>query len=109
MSDVTYGITLINWITATIASGETLIEEATISTETTASALLNARSLWGQSFDGTADVKGSLNDVTSIEMNNSALSGFGGFIDFHYNASSEDYTSRIIEDARAVLAAAQEE
>ena len=99
VSDVTYGITLINWITATIASGETLIEEATISTETTASALLNARSLWGQSFDGTADVKGSLNDVTSIEMNNSALSGFGGFIDFHYNASSEDYTSRIIEDA----------
>jgi hypothetical protein len=100
VSDVTYGITLINWTTATIASGETLIEEATISTETTASALLNARSLWGQSFDGTSNVSGSMMGVTSIEMNSDgALSGYGGFIDFHYSGSSADYTSRIIEDA----------
>lgn len=35
---------------------------------------------------------------TSIELNqNGSLSGYGGFIDFHYNGSSADYTSRIIE------------
>ena len=58
--NTSYGIGLVGWTSASIASGETLIEEATISTETTASALLNARSLWGQSFDGTADVSGTI-------------------------------------------------
>ena len=43
---------------------------------------------------------GSINQFHSIELNSAgSLSGFGGFIDFHYNGDVSDYTSRIIEDA----------
>jgi hypothetical protein len=78
-------------VNKTIQSGELLIQEVGISDTTT---------LWGQPFDGTSNVSGSLIGVTSIEMNSDgALSGYGGFIDFHYSGSSADYTSRIIEDA----------
>lgn len=42
---------------------------------------------------------------TSIEFQPSSSSaGNGGFIDFHYNQSTADYTSRIIEGASGVLA-----
>ena len=64
---------------------------------------------WGQSWSNRGTVSGSINagsnggQITgfhSIELNNyGTLSGYGGFIDFHYNGSSSDYTSRIIEDA----------
>lgn len=41
---------------------------------------------------------------TSIEFQPSSSSaGNGGFIDFHYNQSTADYTSRIIEGASGVL------
>lgn len=33
----------------------------------------------------------------------SSSAGHGGFIDFHFNGSTEDYTSRIIEDAKGRL------
>ena len=82
-------------VSKTIQSGELLLEEVGISDATT---------LWGQPFDGSSSVSGSLIGVTSIEMNSDgALSGFGGFIDFHYNGSSADYTSRIIENASGRL------
>ena len=68
---------------------------------------------WGQSWSNRGTVSGSINagsnggQITgfhSIELNNyGSLSGYGGFIDFHYNGSSEDYTSRIIEDASGRL------
>jgi hypothetical protein len=42
---------------------------------------------------------GSISGTQSIEMNtNGALSGYGGFIDFHYGGSDVDYSSRIIEE-----------
>lgn len=41
----------------------------------------------------------------SIELNSTgSLSGYGGFIDFHYNGNTADYTSRIIENASGQLA-----
>jgi hypothetical protein len=68
---------------------------------------------WGQSWSNRGTVSGSINagsnggQITgfhSIELNNyGSLSGYGGFIDFHYNGSSSDYTSRIIEDANGRL------
>lgn len=39
----------------------------------------------------------------SIEMHPSASASHGGFIDFHYNNSAEDYTTRIIESSARTL------
>lgn len=58
------------------------------------------------SYISNITMKGGLNGVTTIEMNNNGngyLQGFGGVIDFHYNASTDDYTSRIIEDQNGRL------
>lgn len=42
---------------------------------------------------------GTISQFHSIELNSAgSLSGYGGYIDFHFNGSSSDYTSRIIED-----------
>lgn len=40
---------------------------------------------------------------TAIEMRTSTSEGHGGFIDFHYNGSTSDYTSRIVEYDSGVL------
>ena len=74
--------------------------------------LSNATTFWGQSVSSGV-VKGSIyagigggiiDGFHSIELNsNGTLSGYGGFIDFHFNGSSSDYTSRIIEDANGRL------
>lgn len=44
----------------------------------------------------------SLNPA-SIELIPSSSASHGGYIDFHYNGSTSDYTSRIIEDASGKL------
>lgn len=109
-------------------SGGTLIGTTRLAllTDNVASAtkLKNTRTLWGQNFDGTANVSGNMTDVgsismtagismngdisgaKSIELNNKTggASGHGGFIDFHYGMSTADYTARIIENAEGVLA-----
>lgn len=58
---------------------------------------------WGQSLNSDGEVKGVLNYVTSIEFTE-ATTGTGGYIDFHYNKDTSDYTSRIIEDASGRIA-----
>lgn len=75
-----------------------------------ATRLLNARTLWGQNFDGSGNVSGDLTGVGHIRMNgmiNGAisieLSSTTPFIDFHFGYSTSDYTSRIIEDASGRL------
>jgi len=47
---------------------------------------------------------GTISQFHSIELNSAgSLGGYGGFIDFHFNGSQADYTSRIIEDANGKL------
>ena len=76
-----------------------------------------SKTAWGQTYwtaNGVPDsVSGSIEAGNSggsiegfhrIELNNhGTLSGYGGAIDFHFNGSSSDYTSRIIEDASGTL------
>ena len=57
---------------------------------------------WGQSLNNGV-VKGVLNSVTSIEFTE-PTTGTGGYLDFHFNGDSGDFTSRIIEDASGRIA-----
>lgn len=43
------------------------------------------------------------NTTTCFELKPGASAGHGGYIDFHYNNSTADYTSRIIEQASGTL------
>lgn len=59
---------------------------------------LSSYSLTSHSHDG-ATIR-----PMCIELNsNGTLSGYGGFIDFHFNGNTADYTSRIIENASGTL------
>lgn len=74
-----------------------------------ATKLQTARTIWGQSFDGTANVSGNLIDVGSIAAAGTIacgvleLSEASPWIDFHFNKSTADFTSRIIERASGQL------
>ena len=54
--------------------------------------------LAGKADSGHAH-KGVNINPSSIEVDPGASAGHGGYIDFHYNGSAADYTSRIIESA----------
>jgi len=69
--------------------------------------LTTARNIWGQSFNGTANINGDITatagsnyrllNFSSIELSPSSNAGLGGIIDFHYNGSTADYTTRLVE------------
>lgn len=63
---------------------------------------LSSYTWWGQQLSNGA-VKGVLNSVTSIEFTE-PTTGTGGYLDFHFNGDSGDFTSRIIEDASGRIA-----
>lgn len=44
-----------------------------------------------------------LNQISNIEFRPSVGSNNGGYIDFHYDGSTEDFTSRIIEEAEGTI------
>jgi len=58
-------------------------------------------------FNGTANINGDITatagsnyrllNFSSIELSPSSNAGHGGYIDFHYNGSTADYTTRLIE------------
>ena len=68
---------------------------------------------WGHSWTNHGSVSGSIsagssggsiNQFHAIELNSAgSLQNLGGYIDFHFNGSSSDYTTRIIEKATGVL------
>lgn len=61
---------------------------------------INATSI---SSAGAVEAKAKLYGQCIEFSNIASSSGHGGFIDFHFNGSPEDYTSRIIEDAKGRL------
>ena len=86
-------------------------------TAAAATKLATARELWGQSFDGTAAVTGtlsyvgdinsntigSINNFNKIELNAAANAGNGGAIYFHYNGMSGRASGYIINDADGLV------
>ena len=74
--------------------------------------LSNSTSFWGQTVSSgvvngsieAGNSGGVISGFHSIELNShGTLSDYGGFIDFHYNGSSADYTTRMIEEAAGVV------
>ena len=101
---------LASYIQGTKVSNATNADKATL--------LANARTFWGQRFDGSGNVSGAMSGVWNITMsgnitmsNNGTTYGDGSielktstpFIDFHYNKSSLDYTARLIADDNNML------
>lgn len=64
---------------------------------------INAATWWGRGLDANNQVKGGLQYVEYIEFNATSGAGHGGHLDFHFNGSSDDYTSRIIESSIGML------
>ena len=87
------------FITVPFATNATNADEAAKAVQ-----LKTTRKIWGQDFNGTADVKGTISNASGLEFTNlTSGAGHGGFIDFHYEGDTSDYTSRIIEDASGKL------
>jgi len=58
----------------------------------------------GLSVNGGLSITGFIDGATNIELKPSSSSaGNGGYIDFHYNGSTSDYTSRIIEESSGTV------
>ena len=75
-------------------------------------ALASNTSFWGQTVtSGTVsgsiesgNAGGIISGFHGIELNShGSLSNYGGVIDFHFNGSSDDYTSRLVEKDVGVL------
>ena len=74
-------------------------------------------SFWGKSWTNGGTVSGNMSNVGNISSDGGYVSGFygidfkgvsgdspnGGFLDFHYDGSSNDYTTRIIEKESGIL------
>lgn len=87
-----------NWMTMNPATGTIrakTFQGAFSGNATTATTLQTARTLWGNSFNGSANISGVISGAPSIELFGSSTNG--GYLDFHYAGSTSDYTSRIIE------------
>ncbi len=53
--------------------------------------------------NGSVEAKANLYGQSLKFSNIGSSAGYGGYIDFHFNGSTENYTSRIIEDAKGRL------
>lgn len=57
----------------------------------------------GDTMTGALNVTGQITPMSLEFRNMGSSAGNGGYIDFHYNNSSADFTSRIIESASGIL------
>lgn len=103
-----------------ISSSDTLFDSKYLGASANAASatkLATARTIWGQSFNGTANITGDMTSVGNITFSSQApvikwtnsntqicdgymdLYAMTPYIDFHYNKSSNDYSARLIASA----------
>ena len=96
----------------TYAFSEITEKPTTLSGYGITDALSNNTSFWGQTVtSGTVsgsiesgNAGGVVSGFHGIELNShGSLDNYGGVIDFHFNGSSDDYTSRLVEKNVGVL------
>ena len=111
-ADVNKGVTAYGWGNHADAGYLKSISSSEVTTALGYTPLSNSTNFWGQTVSSgvvngsieAGNSGGAISGFHSIELNShGTLSGYGGFIDFHFNGSSSDYTSRIIEDASGRL------
>ena len=111
-SYISHGETAYGWGNHADAGYLTGITSNMVTTALGFTPLSNATTFWGQAssngvVSGSIEAGlsgGVITGFHSIELNShGSLSNYGGFIDFHFDGSSSDYTSRIIEDASGRL------
>ncbi len=112
-------VDLSSYLTKTDAASTYLGKTATAAAATK---LATARTIWGQSFNGTANVSGDMSNVGHVSIsgtmkwgsgtahNSTSIELYGAstqktpFVDFHYYTGSEvDFTARLIADAENQL------
>lgn len=103
-----------------ISSHDTLFDSKYLGASANAASatkLATARTIWGQSFNGTANITGDMTSVGNITFSSQApvikwtnsntqicdgymdLYATTPYIDFHYNKSDNDYSARLIASA----------
>ena len=111
-ADVNKGVTAYGWGNHADAGYLKSISSSEVTTALGYTPLSNSTNFWGQTVSSgvvngsieAGNSGGVISGFHSIELNShNTLSDYGGFIDFHYNGSSADYTTRLIEDASGVL------
>lgn len=100
-----------------ITGFDSAVQAVKVNSASKADTLANARTIWGRSFNGSANITGALSSVTDVNLTGSIKWSSGtsygnGFmelyystpyIDFHYNKSASDYTARLIADGENLL------
>lgn len=93
------------------------VQAVKVASASKADTLTTARTIWGQSFNGSSNVTGALSSVTDVNLTGSVKwtsgTSYGNgfmelyystpYIDFHYNKSASDYTARLIADGENLL------
>lgn len=93
------------------------VQAVKVTSASKADTLTTARTIWGQSFNGSSNVTGALSSVTDVNLTGSVKwtsgTSYGNgfmelyystpYIDFHYNKSASDYTARLIADGENLL------
>ena len=85
-SDISREYTILDTSSTYISNGKGVINGTTITQVDNATKLQTARSIWGQSFDGTGNVSGSLSEVGNIHFK----------VDNSYDIGSDAAASRYI-------------
>lgn len=103
--------------TSDINNFTSAVQAVKVSSASKADTLATARTIWGQSFNGSANVTGALSSVTDVNLTGSVKWTSGStyhdgwielyastpYIDFHYNKSASDFTARLIADGENLL------
>lgn len=110
-ADITDGTIISNNI-ANNAVTNTKINDGAVTTSKIADTAVTANKLASSAVtnekianEAVSDKKTSFKNLSlkSIEFSKTSGSNNGGYIDFHYNGSTKDYTSRLIEQTEGIL------
>ena len=88
-------------VSTTSANYPVLFKASTDTTSTTSTTIFSSQIL-ANPYNGSLSVT-TLTTQNQIELSPSSNAGHGGYIDFHFNGNTTDYTTRLYESAKGTL------